>query len=67
MNSLHDKIEYKMKQLESMMNDNKHLSNTKETLELIDSINKYSTLLSEDDSEYFGLAKYATFKGLKWE
>jgi len=59
MNQLRKKIENRLKELELLMDNNIHLEDQEQVLQLIQSISKFWNILEEGDRDYLEAARYA--------
>jgi len=59
MNQLRKKIENRLKELELLMDNNIHLEDQEQILQLIQSISKFWNILEEGDRDYLEAARYA--------
>jgi hypothetical protein len=63
---IHDKIEQRLDALESVLKQQRHISEPDEVLEIITSITKFWTALSDEDRDYVNAARYALEDKLPW-
>ena len=66
-NNLQDKIEERMLEIEYMMDQNFHLTENLHLTNLLDSVRKFWSVLSEQDREYLEGVQYAMEHKLMWE
>jgi len=59
MNALRKKIDYRLNQLQDFMDNNIHLEDPQQVLELIKSITKFWSILEEGDRDYVESARFA--------
>jgi Holliday junction resolvase RusA-like endonuclease len=59
MSALRKKIEDRLKELEDLLDNNIHLEDDEQVLELIQSISKFWSVLEEGDRDYIDAARYA--------
>jgi hypothetical protein len=52
--------------LESLLNNNTHISNPDSVLETIESVSKFWSALSEEDRDYLQAARWATESMRPW-
>lgn len=64
--SVKEKIKNRMDTLEELMKSNKHLSNTEEVEDLISSVSKFWSVLSDEDRDFIHGARYAIETKSKW-
>ena len=64
--ALQDKIEFRLDQLESAMIRQSHLTNPSEVLDLIHSITKFISVMTDDDIDYVQAAMDALENQRKW-
>ena len=67
MSNLRAKINSRMDELESLMNENLHLSNQEEVEEKLESITKFWSALSEEDRDYIHGVRYAIEERSLWK
>ena len=60
------KISTRMDILEQEMMQNNHLSNPEEVIELMNSISKFWSVMSEEDQDYLSAARYALSERQVW-
>lgn len=63
---LQQKISDRMDLLEQEMMQNNHLTNPEETIELMNSISKFWSVMSEEDQDYLSAARYALSERQVW-
>jgi hypothetical protein len=63
---IHDKIEQRLDALESVLKQQRHISEPDEVLEIIASITKFWAALSDEDRDYVNAAKYALEEQRPW-
>ena len=66
MTMVREKIHERMDQLQSMMENNQHLSNPVAVEDHIRTITKFWSVLSEEDQEYIEFARYAIETQHEW-
>lgn len=62
-----EKIEQRLNELQSILENDQHLQEPEKTNELIDSISKFWSVLKEEDKEYIQSARYAIEHGKEWK
>lgn len=67
MSDLRKKINIRMDELEYLMNENMHLSNTEEVIEKMNDISKFWSVMSEEDRDYLSAARYALGEKIVWK
>jgi len=63
---LRRKIDLRMDMVQRAMETNHHLDNKEAVLELIDSVSKFWSVLSEEDRDYIHCARDAVEEERKW-
>lgn len=66
MTGIKDKINERMDAVQEMMESNLHLENPEKVLEMIGSVSKFWSALSEEDREYIECARYAIEEKSEW-
>ena len=66
MNNLKSKISIRMDHLQSLMEYNSHLERPEYVLDVINSVNKFWSVLSEEDRDYIHGARYAIEENHEW-
>lgn len=64
--TVEDKIKERMDQLQEWMESNHHLENPDDVLDLIQSVSKFWSVLSEEDQDYIHGARYAIEEKMEW-
>ena len=64
--TIHDKIEHWLDALEAALKQQEHISEPDKVLEIIASITKFWSVLSDDDRDYVNAARYALEEKLPW-
>lgn len=66
MNTVRNKIEERLNELEDIMIDNGHLVEKEYAVELLKSITKFWSVLGEDERDFCHGVAYAIENGTKW-
>lgn len=66
MTGLKSKITIRMDHLQALMESNSHLNRPEYVLDVIDSVSKFWTFLSEEDRDYIHGARYAIEENHEW-
>ena len=66
MNSLKQKINERLDELQWMMEGNEHLKDKDRAIELIASLSKFWSVLREEDKDYVQCAQHAIEEGMEW-
>ena len=61
-----DKIKERMDQLQEWMERNYHLEHPDDVIDLIQSVSKFWSVLSEEDRDYIHGAQYAIESKMEW-
>ena len=61
-----DKIKERMDQLQEWMERNYHLEHPDDVIDLIQSVSKFWSVLSEEDRDYIHGAQYAIEEKMEW-
>jgi hypothetical protein len=64
--SVQEKIKERMDQLQEWMEGNYHLENPDDVLDIIESVSKFWSVLSEEDRDYIHGARYAIEEKMEW-
>ena len=67
MTELRDKITIRMDHLQALMESNSHLNRRDYVLEVIASVSKFWSVLSEEDQDYIHGARYVIDENLEWQ
>lgn len=62
-----EKIEQRLDELQTILENEQHLQDPEKTNDLIDSISKFWSVLKEEDKEYIQSARYAIEHRLEWK
>ena len=62
-----DKIKERMDQLQEWMERNYHLEHPDDVIDLIQSVSKFWSVLSEEDKDYIHGAQYAIEEKMEWK
>ena len=62
-----DKINERMDKLQAWMEGNHHLENQDDVLDIIESVSKFWSVLSEEDRDYIHGARYAIEEKMEWK
>lgn len=65
--SVKEKIEQRLTELQTILENGHHLEDPDKTNDLIDSISKFWSVLKEEDKEYIQSARYAIEQRLEWK
>jgi hypothetical protein len=65
--SINVKIEERLDLLQKMLENNDHINNQSDTLDLIASISKFWSILSEEDRDYIQAASQAVNEKIHWD
>jgi len=63
---IREKINFRLDELQSMMESNAHLTNPQQAIDLTHRISPFWAILSEEDREYVQCARDAIEEGWKW-
>lgn len=64
--SINDKIGERLDLLQKMLENNDHINNQSEALEMISNISKFWSVLSEEDRDYIQAAQHAIDEQQAW-
>lgn len=67
MSDLQAKINKRMDHLQSLMEANAHLDRPEYVIDVIYSVSKFWSVLSDEDKDYIHCSKYAIEEKSKWE
>jgi hypothetical protein len=67
MSDLRKKITSRMDELEDLMNENTHISEPERVDEMISSVSKFWSVLSEEDRDYLQAARWAMEEKQIWK
>lgn len=65
--SVRDKIKDRMDHLQQLMEGNNHLSRPEYVLDVIESVSKFWSALSEEDKDYIQCAQHAIENEMEWK
>jgi hypothetical protein len=65
-NKIETLIDERFNLLQSLMESQDHLKRPKQTMEVIESINKFSSVLSDSDKDYINCCIYALEQKEEW-
>lgn len=64
---LRDKIKNRMDTIQNWMESNYHLEHPEEVIDMIYSVTKFWSILSDEDKDYIECAKYAAIENKRWD
>lgn len=67
MSDLKTKINKRMDHLQTLMESNAHLDRPEYVIDVIDSVSKFWSVLSDEDKDYIHCSRDAIEEKLKWE
>ena len=65
--NLQEKINDRLNNLQTKLENDDHLTDSEQIVELIDSISKFWSVLDEDDKDYIQAARHAIENRMEWK